>query len=422
MKTKLAIFLVIFSRLFCQAQSDTLKEVKLEMLKTPTNSAFIVMGTTPCEIVQPASAPEFVVAIQNASNSFSSFPNNFGFSVTPFWWTNGKQLSFNRDFDTANTLRLYRHLRFSGGVLAGVDNDQKEWRYGLGVETTILQGKVMPKARAAYFKVLTAVSHSLNDELNKLRNEDPALQMLYAKKSEYLLEKQKYDATNPFGSGLEPLDSVRYLQLKKLVRQTDSAIEERTQLFKDVKLPLNAELEKSLEKAFQAMNIRYGWKWNFGAAAAYNLQDNRLDSSSLYRSGLWSNFGYSFKGSEKCQFSMLGAARYYYYHQVFYQQESGGVVLNKLGVVDAGLRLVLDAQKLSFSLEGLYRYGLKQAFESTYKLNAFLNYHFSENRMIYFSVGNDFNDTSVGEPKQLKVYIGINLGLGDATDIKYQLK
>src|SRR5690606_9321003 len=157
---------------------------------------------------------------------------------------------------------------------------------------------------------------------------------------------------------------------------------------------------------------------DLGAAMSYDFQDNKLDSSQMYRSGMWSNFGYSFKPGAKAQWTVVGAVRYFYYNQVFYQTESALVLIDNMGMLDAGARIVLDAGKFSLSAEGLYRHGFNDFFESTYKLNAMVNYRFSENRMVYFSLGNDFNDTSVGGPDQLRVFVGLNLGLGGISDIK----
>lgn len=60
--------------------------------------------------------------------------------------------------------------------------------------------------------------------------------------------------------------------------------------------------------------------------------------------------------------------------------------------------------------------------ENSYKLNGLINYSFSSNRSVYFSFGNAFNETSVGGPGQVSVYIGLNLGFGGKSDIEYKVK
>lgn len=403
MKKLLLVLLAIpLGSLWSQDTVGTIKDVKLDMLKTPSSAAFTVMGTTPTEIQQPSSAPEFVVAVQNASNSFSQFPNNFGFSVTPFWWTHGKTLSFDEDFSTENKLTgrgLYRNMRVSGGVVSGSDDNPDLWRYGFGVQTNILSGKVDSEKKEMYLQHLLRI------------NKD-----MFERESRYYETFPKYVKINAdIDSALMAGDVEK---IEKLQAQRDS-LEEALKGGLD-KVSVTDSLE--IWESFGQLDLRYGWKWDLGAAMSYDFQGNKLDSSNMHRSGVWSNFGYSFKPGSKAQWTVLGAVRYFYYDQVFYQTEASSVLLNKMGVLDAGARVILDAGKFSLSAEGLYRYGFEDVFESTYKLNAMVNYRFSENRMVYFSLGNDFNDTSVGGPEKLRVFVGLNLGLGEISDIKYKLR
>ncbi len=415
---KKQLFLLLLSSvMISHAQNDTLgtiKDVKLEMLQTPSNAAFTVMGTTPAEIQTPSTAPEFVLAVQNASNTFSQFPNNFGFSVTPFWWTHGKKLSFEEDFSTENKVRAYRHLRLSGGVVSGAGNDPNLWRYGAGLQTTLLEGKVDSTRKANYQRKLMQLNRKLYKSKEEYHQGSVAYREMEKKLEDKLLVLRDTNLTMEqrakLAREIQELQDDQKALMDKLNKEYDSS------------KAFSAADSTDLYESFNTMNDRYGWKWDAGLALAYDLQSNSLDSSSLYRSGVWTNFGYTFKGDENCQFSLVGAGRYYYYDQVVYQLENGPVVINDLGVIDGGLRLVLDANKISVSLEGLYRYGLSSAFESTYKLNGMLNYRFGENSMVYFSLGNDFNDSTVGDPNQIRVYVGLNLGFGDKTDVEYRLR
>jgi hypothetical protein len=84
-----------FIALKATAQNDVdtvLREVtgiKLDLLKTPTNPSFQLMNSSATEIIEPGMTPEFFTSIQNASNNFTSLPNNLAIAFTPFWW--GKQ-------------------------------------------------------------------------------------------------------------------------------------------------------------------------------------------------------------------------------------------------------------------------------------------------------------------------------------------
>ncbi len=398
------------------AQDDTLKslkDVKLEMLKMPDNAAFTIMGTTPAEIQMPGSAPEFAMSIQNASNDFSQFPNNYGFSVTPYWWIYGKKLSFEDDFSTRNELKFFRHLRLSGGVVNGANDNNRLWRYGAGLQATLLAGKIDSSKRADYQRHLLQLNRKLYNDKDAYLQGSVAYRELEAEFNKTL--QKMPDAAN---------DEERAALGKKIaaLQAQKNALMEELNAEYGLKKPFSRADSLELYTSFNDMATRYGWKWDIGIATAFDLQSNKLDSSSLYRLGGWTNFGYSLPPGKNYQLSILGAGRFYYYDQVVYALESSSVTISDLGVIDGGVRLVLDAGKISLSAEGLYRYGLSNAFENTYKVNAMLNYRFAENRMVYFSLGNDFNDNSVGDPNQIRVFLGVNLGFGDKTDVEYQLR
>ncbi len=398
------------------AQDDTLKSlknVKLEMLKMPDNAAFTIMGTTPSEIQMPGSAPEFAMSIQNASNDFSQFPNNYGFSVTPYWWIYGKKLSFEDDFSTRNELKFFRHLRLSGGVVNGANDNNRLWRYGAGLQATLLAGKIDSSKRADYQRHLLQLNRKLYNDKDAYLQGSVAYRELEAEFNKTL--QKMPDAAN---------DEERAALGKKIaaLQAQKNALMEELNAEYGLKKPFSRADSLELYTSFNDMATRYGWKWDIGIATAFDLQSNKLDSSSLYRLGGWTNFGYSLPPGKNYQLSILGAGRFYYYDQVVYALESSSVTISDLGVIDGGVRLVLDAGKISLSAEGLYRYGLSNAFENTYKVNAMLNYRFAENRMVYFSLGNDFNDNSVGDPNQIRVFLGVNLGFGDKTDVEYQLR
>ena len=404
-----------------QKDIDTITDVKLEDLATPTNAAFVIMGTTPAEINKPSSVPEFVLSVQNASDNFSQFPNNFGVAFAPFWWTNGKQLSFEKEFDTNNRARLYRHLQVSIGAVSEAGGLDNNWRYALGLKTNLLEGKVDSEARDHYNKLLQGVSEQLNEAYSDLVASDNQLQNYYFKRGLLLAEKEALDKDHPFGQGLNVTEKAHYEALASLAELYSDSIETRSNELSKKTVEIDAAMQKALEDAFQKMKMRYGFKWDFGAAGAYDFFSNSLDSANFYRAGVWTNFGYSLKATEKCQWTFLGAVRYYYYDQVFYQLENSTVLIDNLGALDMGVRAVADANKFSFSIEGLYRIGTQDSYESTYKLNALANYRFGTNKSVFVSFGNDFNDASVGGPDQLRVYVGLNLGFGDS-DFQIRLR
>ncbi len=401
--------------LFCvwvstvSAQTDTLQAldgIELDLLSSPTNPAFIIMSTSSNEIVEPGSAPEFYLSIQNASSNFTTFPNNYGFTVTPFWWTNdAKELSFDQDYSTQQTLRFWRHLQLSAGVVKGINENENLWRYGAGFQSTILPGRVDAELKANYESALTSYHYKF-----------------IMGKDEYVRENKLYIM----------YDSIQ-LKIRNDIMSTSNQAE-KDSLFKilsnvlELKTELDNELGNSYEqmidmakdslnvnKAFSHLEKRIGFKMDIGAGISGNAQDNKIDSLDLYRLGIWSNIGWT--GAlfdHKTYMSIIFLTRFLNYSDLIYStQENGNTTFENLGVLDLGGQIKLDVStKFSLSLEGVYRIGFDNHFANTYKLNALAQYKFSKNRLVFVSFGNVLNETTDTGPEQLVVNIGLNLGFG----------
>lgn len=400
---------------YLTAQTDTIQPldgIELDLLTSPTNPAFILMSTSPAEIVEPGSAPEFYLSIQNASSSFTTFPNNYGFSVTPFWWTNAaKELSFKDDYSTEPGVRFWRHLQLSAGVVKGVNDNENIWRYGAGIQSTILPGKVDADLKAKYDTALTSYHYKF-----------------IMGKEEYVKENKLYVM----------YDSIQ-LQLRKDILSTSNQAE-KDSLFKilsnvlELKTELDNELGNSYEQmielsrdslnvneAFSHMEKRIGLKMDVGTGFAGDAENNKLDSLTLYRFGLWTNIGYT--GSmfdHKSYVSLIFLARFFNYNDLLYITEGGGsIFFDNIGMLDLGVQLKMDiTTKFTLSVEAVYRAGFDERFANTYKINALAQYKFSKNRLVFVSFGNALNETTDTGPDQLVMNIGLNLGFGNNVTVK----
>jgi hypothetical protein len=429
-KSVLILYLSMLSSvIFAQSNNDTVnirvKDVNLDMLKSPTNPAFLLMNTSPTEIAEPGSAPEFYTSVQNASNNFSAIPNNYGFSVTPFWWTKkAKELSFQDDFKTRNVFTFCRTTSLSGGIVKGVVNDDNLWRYGIGFQTTLLRGKIDKSKKDAYLKKLKDYNQTLYGDINAF----------YIKFPEYnLLEAERIK----INSNLISLDSL----VKAGVIDAETAKIKRIELYnenKAVSSALNSIKDKlgekfdkesssiestnELDKKFNEMNERKGLKWDIGAGLAFNSNHNKIDSTGIYRAGFWSDFGGNIIAADSGSLSDLSAfllVRYLYYDKIYYDKEGSVELLNKLHTIDLGAKVQYEiANKFTLGLEAIYRLSLTNSlYENTYKINGLVQYKFGKNKLVYASLGNNFNDNSNAGPEDLMVTFGINLGFGGNIDI-----
>jgi hypothetical protein len=412
---RVLLVMFLFNGALINAQTDTLQPldgIELDLLTTPTNPAFILMSTSPNEIVEPSSAPEFYLSVQNASNNFSTFPNNYGFTVTPYWWTNAaKELSFEDDFSTEPTIRFWRHLRLSAGVVKGVNDNENLWRYGAGIQSTILPGKVDAKLKAKYDTALTSYHYK------------------------FIMGKEQYVRENKL---YRRYDSIQLQLRNDIVNTTNEA--EKDSLIKilsnvlELKTELDNELGNSYEQmvdmtkdslnvnqAFSHMEKRIGLKMDFGAGIAGNAQNNKLDSLSIYRLGFWTNIGWTCSMFEnKSYLSFIFLARFLNYADLLYiTEESGGALFNNLRVLDLGVQVKFDAStRFSLSFEAVYRAGFDDRYSNTYRLNALAQYKFSKNRLLFVSFGNMLNEYNDSGPDQLVMNIGLNLGFGEDVTIK----
>ncbi len=427
------LFYAISSMVIAQTSFDTVSiqvdNIKLDMLKSPTNPAFLMMNTSPTEIVEPGSAPEFYTSIQNASNNFSVLPNNYGFSVTPYWWSKkAKMLSFNNDFDTINSLTFYRTINVSGGMVQGIGNESSLWRYAIGIQSTLLRGRVDKSKKAEYFSKLRSYHESYfgdiesffkeNNEYVTLNSEIQNTQFKYEILGKQLDTITSSDSTNVIS---QMKSMIAYLiKLNSKMKSLQTMLSEKYDLEGRY-----IESNKELDKKFNEMNERVGLKWDIGGGVSINSYDNIIDSTGVYRAGLWTNFGGNIikSDSNSSSLSAFILIRYLYYNDIYYLKDNNAQLVNNLHTFDIGAKLQFDVgNKFSIGFETIYRAGLNSSiFEDTYKVNGLIQYQIGQNRVIYTSVGNNFNDNSNTGPKDLVVTIGLNIGFGGNVDL-YDIK
>jgi len=423
----IAILIVLTVRSYSQ-HKDTInlnvKNISLDLLKSPTNPAFLLMNTSPSEIVEPGSAPEFFTSIQNASKNFSVIPNNIGFSVTPFWWTDkARRLTFDSEFDTKNKINFFRTTTISGGLVQGVKDEEKLWRYGVGLQSTLLRGRCDEKGKTAYLSKLREYHTAYYGEITSYIRKNPDYNALEAERTSTITQIQSISKLVKSGS-LDSTDgSYQKIQLVSLLKEIQNKQDTlRTVLSKkynseNTSLSSNEELNKLLNE----MNQRNGFKWDIGAGLSFNAQDNKIDSIGLYRAGIWSDFGGDLVSTANgsSRFASYALVRYLFYKDVNYKVDDAISVINNMSTLDIGIKLQYEAvSKFTFGLETVFRMGIsKSVYESTYRINGVMQYQIGENRLVYASFGNNLNDNSNAGPQNLMVTFGINIGFGGNIDL-----
>jgi len=409
--------------------STQVDNIKLDMLKSPTNPAFLIMNTSPTEIVEPGSAPEFYTSIQNASDNFSALPNNYGFSATPYWWSKkAKVLSFNRDFDTINSLTFYRTLNVSGGMVQGIGNESSLWRYAIGIQSTLLRGRVDNRKKSEFFSELRNYHENYFGDIESFFKENNEyvilnLEIQNTQSKNKILEKQLDTITSSDSTIIisQMKSLITYLiKLKLRMKSLKETLSEKFDLEKKY-----IDSNKELDKKFNEMNERVGLKWDIGGGISINSHDNLIDSTGIYRVGFWTNFGGNIlkSDSNSSSLSAFMLIRYLYFNDIYYLKDNNAQLINNLHTFDIGAKLQFDVgNRLSVGFETIYRVSLySSVFENTYKVNGLIQYQIGQNRIIYTSIGNNFNDNSNSGPKDLVVTFGFNIGFGGNVDL-YDIK
>ena len=413
---------------FAQQPTDTIniqvKDITLDLLKSPTNPAFLLMNTSPAEIVEPGSAPEFYTSIQNASDNFSALPNNFGFSVTPFWWTkNAKELNFEKDFDTVNVFTFFRTTSISGGIVKGFADAEDLCRYGIGFQTTLLRGKVDPEKKKEYLSKLREIHEAVYKNLNAYFNDDAGYVFLEMERRNTISEIQKLDELFKAGGiGQAEATNQKIIVINKLrglQNELDSLKSALNEAFDYEHKSIGST--DDLDKTFGEMNERTGLKWDIGGGLSINSDNNKIDSTRLYRAGFWSNIGGNvFTSRDKSSnLATYFLVRYLFYNEIYYQKDETVGLLENMNTLDFGMKLQYEiADKFSFGVEAINRMGISNSiYESTYKINGLIQYQFGNNKLVYASFGNNFNDNSDNGPQDLVVTFGVNIGFGGNFDL-----
>jgi hypothetical protein len=169
---------------------------------------------------------------------------------------------------------------------------------------------------------------------------------------------------------------------------------------------------------------RKGLKWDVGAGLSINSDDNKIDNTGLYRAGIWSTTGFNLTKSEsKSELMLLFLVRYQYYNEQNYMADSVVYLIDNLHTMDLGFKLQYEySTKFSVGIEAVYRSAIVESkYENTYKINGIMQYSIGKNRLIYTSIGNNFNDNSNYGPEDIVVTIGLNLGFGSPVNYSSKL-
>lgn len=77
------------------AQTEEIKEVKLDLLKAPSSSASALLGFAVSDIEKPTDLSDFMLSVQSASSSYTKLPSNYAVDIAPFYLFRNKGADFS---------------------------------------------------------------------------------------------------------------------------------------------------------------------------------------------------------------------------------------------------------------------------------------------------------------------------------------
>lgn len=122
----------------------------LNSIRTPNSPAFSVLGVQPTSVERPNTPADLAVAMDNATEGFKKFPQNFAVEFSPYWMSKAP-VSLDWRRDTVRSLDESVIRTFSASVAAISKEFNKKELRGLsyGVRAFLLSGKTSGKSIGA---------------------------------------------------------------------------------------------------------------------------------------------------------------------------------------------------------------------------------------------------------------------------------
>ncbi|WP_420581248.1 hypothetical protein [Reichenbachiella sp.] len=376
--------IVLLSSLSTMAQNDDQEKesLDLEMLQAPSSPAANLLGISDSDIQKPSDRNELVGLIRQSSDDFSSLPTSFAFDYSPFRKELNDFMNYNsKTNEHYNNVNLKSNLKqslvFSVATqsLDSAKNDVavSSQQFGLGIKLSLARGDLDKDFRS---KILN---------IRKLKEEKiPVLDSIAAARVE-------------FDSEIQRLKKEMSLEISERNFKSADSLKKRIAVLSNV---INEEVEKEFNSTFAQIKSlteglsydRFGFKWDIAAGMVLDFPNSSFDDGTLTKAGIWTVFGHEGQISGA---SVLGLVRYMYNPNKIYADENNANILESdVSTVDVGARFIIgNKNKLSGSLEAIYRSASVSEIENSWRFTLNTSYEVSKNQKLTFIFGRDFDGT-----------------------------
>ena len=388
---KLTFFLFLSSLFsYTNAQNNLPDSVDLNLLNSPSNPAFNLMGVSTNAIDKPTDLNSFRISVQNATSSFTRFPSNYAveFSPASLFDKKSQTLSkfnskkFNDVFWQSFSVSFaYTKSNFEDKE---TDDSTSFTKLGIGLKFSLLRPR-WNTATVNKVENFYALERKVLDAYNNRLGMDSTIGAIQKE-----IDEQKK----------QPPSSTRSATIFALVQKKDSIKKEfegriNAEIADSAKIKSNlADAITELQKYSMGMKIeRIGFFLDFASGFALDFPDNKFDKSLVSKAGAWLTGGYE---SGNKGFSFLGIGRYLYQPDKIFADDSGKIKTKNISTFDAGARVALNAFQGKFSLnaEAIYRSVLnKNVIKPSWRFTFNAEYSVGLNQKITFAFGRNFNST-----------------------------
>lgn len=384
---RLLLLLVFFSILTVNLYAQE-KDIEVDILKAPSSPASNLLGISTTDIDKPTDISSFMVSVQSATSSFSSFPSNYSMDLSPYYLLAKGKTDFttkglqNTDFKNIFKQTLVISLAISNPDSTNTSFNYKSTYGGLGFKFSIFRGQYDSITKEKLESI-----ENLQTKINNLSTKETK-EWLESDDDEYIeLIKKRYALLK----GAVTESAINTVKNSKEYKIVDDQINDKFENFKksDEKAKLFEEI-KNIAADFQTLRVGFSWDVNGGFSGEF--RNRNFDNGKLFNAGMWTNFGYT---NEK-GIAFLGLLRYLYNPDKILALDNNVNEFEDISTFDAGARIAYSKSqsKFSCSIEGIYRSVLNgNQIDPSWKMIFNADYSVLKNKKLTFSFGRDFDGT-----------------------------
>lgn len=432
------IYLLCFS--FCKGQEST--ETVLSQIRAPSSPASKILGNEPNEITRPKSWNELEVSL------FTDFLTEEGginlnrlvnIEVSPYWLKKDRKItteSFILQEDPLENIKqnFTVSLATSNNLIVPDSIGQKNTSLAVGLRTMLWRGTKLEKG------TLETRYRALQEDLKFTTRLLPVLMNVDCQNCTkeafvdqfttqlFIQRNQVFPSSLSETEKLETIDQLKVHLLANLDSMSTDGSSYRAYIDDLAENKYFSDLERNLLSLQEMIADRKGFKLEVAAALAIDFPTNETDFSTVPQYAFWVTPSYQPYDTGWIEF--LGIVKYQgfhldYYRSIVQQQEY------QKNALDVGIKLVFKAQRFSFELEGVSRrernfftednLAFRERTESNSKYVARFNYRISDNLVLTYDFGSDFDLLGVSSNNLISQFaLNYAIGAFKQKDIEYE--